>query len=549
MTKSTESVQIERLAAQRIADLLSRGTATFIRLWNYPLLKHIWVRALLFISILGFCAARAYIGLSGTQMFSHDAFMLLDGAWRMMHGQRPHIDFYSHMGVLTFAPTVAGLWMAQGTAAAFGYGQALTGLVLGLWSYCLCRNRLADVPAVLMTLAVTLMASAPAALGFSPVFIAPAMTYNRCGYAILALTLVEAAAERPRNSRPSDLLGGLSTGAAFAILLFLKITYFVFGGFLILAVSALRPQAKQRWTGLGIGFLALFSVFAAYFSFNLKPMLLDFLTVAAAKHFRIDWYQVDVILELAATLFILNAMGAALLFLRDRWQAGLTLGITGSAGCIVGLILLLGNYEQTGFPLAVFLAILVINAVIVCIPNPGHPSRALHGSVLFLGSVFIVIFLGVSAFNFPYGIAVKIFKARHFPALDSPVLKNFVPVDGDLGYTAYVNQGLALVRDHALAGETVMSLDFTNPFSYGLGMKPAPGGTTVIQYKTTFDDRHRQSPQSLFGRADLVMTPNPGCFSDPTLDYSIPRLYGPYLESHFNLVAKSQYWSLYRRQQ
>jgi hypothetical protein len=90
-----------------------------------------------------------------------------------------------------------------------------------------------------------------------------------------------------------------------------------------------------------------------------------------------------------------------------------------------------------------------------------------------------------------------------------------------------------------------MSLDFSNPFSYSLRIKPARGGTTVLQYGTTFDDRHRQSPEELFGFADLVMLPN--FYSDGTLAASIPRLYGPYLNSHYKKVAESVNWQLYRQ--
>ena len=48
------------------------------------------------------------------------------------------------------------------------------------------RKRLVDVPLALMCLAVTLMAMAPFALGF-PLKMGPATTYNRLGYALIAL--------------------------------------------------------------------------------------------------------------------------------------------------------------------------------------------------------------------------------------------------------------------------------------------------------------------------------------------------------------------------
>ena len=59
--------------------------------------------------------------------YSHDAFMVLDGAWRMLNGQRPHLDFNSMIGPAAYLPTVVGFRLASNTSAGFGYGQALVG--------------------------------------------------------------------------------------------------------------------------------------------------------------------------------------------------------------------------------------------------------------------------------------------------------------------------------------------------------------------------------------------------------------------------------------
>jgi hypothetical protein len=90
-----------------------------------------------------------------------------------------------------------------------------------------------------------------------------------------------------------------------------------------------------------------------------------------------------------------------------------------------------------------------------------------------------------------------------------------------------------------------MSLDFTNPFSYSLGIKPAPGGTTVLQYHTTFSDRFRPSASFLFGSAHLVALPKK--FSDGSLDVMIERFYGPYLRAHFREIGESEGWRLFYR--
>ena len=89
-----------------------------------------------------------------------------------------------------------------------------------------------------------------------------------------------------------------------------------------------------------------------------------------------------------------------------------------------------------------------------------------------------------------------------------------------------------------------MSLDFSNPFSFALGMKPARGGAVDLGYRINFDDTHRLSAERLFGEASLVAVPI--YFLEPSLTDSVPRLYGPYLKDHFQLIGESMRWRLYR---
>jgi len=117
----------------------------------------------------------------------------------------------------------------------------------------------------------------------------------------------------------------------------------------------------------------------------------------------------------------------------------------------------------------------------------------------------------------------------------------------DVGYAHFVNNGLALARQYRRPDDTIMSLDYSNPFSYAFRIPPAWGGTPMgLQYRTNFDDRNHVEPERLFGHASLVMIPQPQAFSDYTLAGSIPRIYGPWLEQHFHLIGETVFWRLYR---
>lgn len=488
------------------------------------------------------CAARAYTGLVGSRLFSHDAFMYFDGAWRMMNGQRPHIDFYSHLGVLSYLSTLIGLWISGGTAWGFGYGQALTGLLLGTWTYLLGKKRLSDWPLALLCVSTTLMAVAPFALGF-PLKMGPATIYNRLGYSLLALGILEATVPLKARTGSAEFWGGFSTGLVLSLSLFLKITYFAAAVFLLLALLPCQTQTKRRWGGIGAGFVVVSLLCCAYFGFDLIPMLRDLRMIAGGKQIHLEAYLLDDILQQGAVALAVALLAA--LLLKDRApRRALSLAVMGLSIWIAGTALILGNSEQSGFPLGALLAILSLNELISAGPTPSQETNFSQFPVFLLGAILIGSALFSGLLGSGIGVAGRAYLSRKLPPLHSPVLSGFIMAGDDFAYGEFVNDGLALVDRYRRPGDTIMSLDFTNPFSYGLGMKPASGGTTVLQYQTTFNDSSRPAAQSLFGAAKLVAVPKN--FSDGSLNESIGRLYGAYLNSHFKEVGESKDWLLYR---
>lgn len=496
--------------------LLDRLAEHVVAAWNLPLLRSAWAHAALLTTVAAICAARAFIGLGSMQMFSHDAFMPLDGAWRLLNGQRPHIDFYSFIGVLAYAPTALAMLISHNGPNAFGYGQALQSLALGMWAYVLARKRIPGVPGVLFTLAITLLAATPFALGYAPLELSPATTYNRYGYAAIALIMLEAFAQRRR----SDFWGGVSTGSLLVILFFLKMSYFAGAVVLVAALVPCRVQTLQRWIGIGLGTAALTFPFCAYFSFQFTPMFRDLAMVAGAKRVHLRAYHFDSIFTDAAAIAGFGAVTALVLLSSQRARSARATLIATLAVCLTGLVLIFSNCEPHGLPLSLFFVLIAAGQFDFRTSGIPHLFRAV---VLVWASVFALAVLTPSVLAFAYAASVK-----------AP----------DALYQAYVDDGLELLRHNRKPDDTVMSLDFTNPFSFALGMKPARGGTTALQFQTTFGEAHRPSAEWLFGSAKLVIVPK--TFSDGSLQDSIPRLYGPYLNSHFKLVAESAQWRLYR---
>ena len=65
------------------------------------------------VCLLIICGATAFIGAVPTRICGHDAFFLLDNGWRIICGQRPHLDFFSPWGPVTFLVVGMGLTLAD----------------------------------------------------------------------------------------------------------------------------------------------------------------------------------------------------------------------------------------------------------------------------------------------------------------------------------------------------------------------------------------------------------------------------------------------------
>ncbi len=404
-----------------------------------------------------------------------------------------------------------------------------------------------------MCIAVTLMTVAPFALGFPPKM-GPATTYNRLGYGLIALIVLEAIArpgaklskQIPMTPLPRcEFWGGLSSGLLVAVLFFLKITYFAAAIFLLAMLIPCRPQAKQRWVGVAAGFASAALPCCAYFGFRMKPILHDLILIGGGKRIQLGAYIWDEILQQAAIVLVFVICTALLILKSNAGKRALSVIVAGIVVSFAGAGLILGNWEQSGFPLAAFLAIVLLNEVILSSSGRSTADNDLRLPVFLLGTVLIGGSLLSGLVGTAVGVAGRVYIARRLPPLESPILSGFVPAGDDYWYGGFVADGLSLVTKFRRSGDTIMSLDFTNPFSYSLGMKPAPGGTTVLQYNTTFNDQFRPSADFLFGSAKLVALPKR--FSDSGLEMSIDKLYGTYLRSHYYKVGESRDWLLYRQ--
>ena len=559
--------KMENTVRHVLASLFERIFTDILIVWRTKESRSAWLTLSFLAALLAVCAGVAWIGAVPTFIDGHDNFFLLENGWRVLHGLRPHLDFWSPWGPLTFLIVALGLKLSHSSPDGLAYGSAIFALVAGLWTYQVCRARLAPVPGALLALWNTILACSPHPMGSSPMSLSPAMVYNRYGYAVLVIVLVECFQRTDRSGRGSkELLGGLSTGVALSLTLFLKASYFLAGLGLVGASFILWFPSRRRFLGLvggvfGVTFLAL-----AYMHFELAAMLRGLRLGAAA---RTQSLSLDTPLHIVAgevvPLLCGISVALAAVFLKPRWPerlGELYLPITAVIVSIADIALLTTNMQPSGLPLLGALGILIANRL----ADPeydssanGHPFALPYcASVLLLAGLLIWPLFAFDALALPIAALRKSHpppacSARFDEArvaglilCDRPDLNPDQKRSNGSIYTTYVNDGSALLRRYSMPADKVLTIDMQNPFPYVLGWLPPRGGLASTSFNYTVSAKFRPSFDQYFGDATVVLIPKHPA-QDPDNLNGFYEIYGQAMEQRFAIVAESDWFRLYKR--
>lgn len=392
------------------------------------------------------------------------------------------------------------------------------------------------------------------------------MTYNRYGYALLGLILLEnfTVARGPRGSKFNEWIGGISTGAALSLTLFLKASYFLVAVVLIGVISLfLWRVARQRILGIILGFSFVSVCMLAYLRFDVAAMLGDLRMAAGARAagaLTPIGLALNTLKHASVLIEVVFLSLAAVLLLGNRarqWQ-GLKLPIIGAFLFFADIGLISSNMQRDGLPVCAVFAILVLNEITEdqrTLPAAeARYYRASYAAVLFLAALLFIPQFTSDLVGLVYGVWEK-----ERPSNPAAVLRftssNLKPLllydrgasqsDGRL-FTTCVNDGVALLERETRPNETILTMDHTNPFPYAMERRPARGGIVAVAYHFDIDDKHRPSDDRYFGNADIVMVPK-----QPEIDEYFYRdfykAYEPGLKQRYNLAAESSCWWIYRR--
>ena len=515
-------------------------------------------RRLLGILLLLSCAAVAVVGVPRIRIFGHDIFVSLDGGWRVLNGQRPAVDFYAQMGPAYYLLHAAGLRLAGNDARGLGYGSVLATGLISLWCYFTLRRRMAPAPFFIACLFFALLAAAPFPLGFPPTHTAFCMKHNRYSYALTGMVVLEAFLPEGKNGR-ERFWGGFSTGAACALLLFVKISF----GFVAMAFAGLgwlvRPNRKMTIAGLASGFAAISVPMMTYLRFDLDALVTEYQLLAGVKAGSLSLYDVlnRIYVDRHEIMPVLVMSLLVAMLPNVRWYRGLTLVLVALLATAAGNLLLLTNTQPWGLPLLGAVALLLVNEVTI--------SAAKGAAALYVVPMVATGLLGVffsmvlDAGGIAYAIADKASRDTSGYRLDAAHLASIEFVDcrektlsawcsmNDNGqnFVRYTEEGLALIARNARPGESVRGMGMSNPFSYGTLRPPSNGGAVVL-CGTNISANAMPRKEALVGDVALMLLPKFPATDRATLQLILDS-YPELLTVEYSVIAESPNWVLYRR--
>ena len=497
--------------------------------------------------------------------FGHDTTGFLDGAWRVWSGQRPHVDFFSSLGPITYLIFAAGLAWGKLDPAGVGPVMAFCGLLLGVWAYMISRVRLLPPVAALFAVFVALLGTAPYALSFEPWQPTYAMIYNRLGYSLLAIVIIEGFAPLfvKKQTKSQRLIGGLSSGLALGIVFFLKISYFGIGLGLFAVSLTITSRNRERLAGMITGFTVVFLVMFAYLRFDVAAFLADMHATAKARSSGLFVRRLRVILnaELPYLLGIAALLAAEFSKSSKSNRAAVRCLIMAVAISVADLALCGTNQQLPYFPLTVVAALLLVNEATLyarrLTESDLRLSALLLSVVIGWGIIRSVSYLGADTEGliFAATTAASRGELQNAATIDAPHMRDlvFLPTDDHLRgsngplYTHFVNQGLGLLRKYSGPHDSVVTLGYSNPFSYALLRPPAHGGSPFWAEDSNYSEQSLPSTDKLIGDAAVVMIPmdkdHPGKAEAPMLEKACM----PILKKNFRLAAETDMWRMYVR--
>lgn len=511
---------------------------------------------LFFLFVICLCLYSLKISPLVQLKYGHDSIVALDGAWRIVQGQTPHVDFHFVFGSLYLYLIAAGMTIGGATAASITIAMVIVTIVCSVWAYALLYRKMDAIPAFIFLFALAIYALSPNCPGHTYSAISYEGEYTRIGFLLLFLLCIERffLAESSQAGPPS-IFRGVSTGLLLGVLFFIKINIFAIGVFLALAsILIYRKSISLKWfAGLMGGGVVFFFAYCLITRIPIASVFADYsLSVSKIDRLLKDdfYYNQTVPLQLPTLLVFAVFASVYIGGLKDTESESYSvIKRLFSVICMLlsAIAMALTNYGTIDSP--IFLIIAGYLAVLI-FRGKGSVSLVSGRGLIPLAGVLLILFIPLSQSLLAYSFArteKNDYYARTLKFTEAP-LANYLMVRAD-GYQDYryierVNDGCAILRRISSPSDRVSVLEFDNPFSFALGRPGAKGDYLYWQYNNNFDLKRYPLFDEVFKNTSIFMLPKG---DDPEAATPLWSIYGARIKQECTLAFSDDLWSVYKR--
>jgi hypothetical protein len=513
--------------------------------------------------------------------FLNDYLFVGESAWRIASGQVPHLDFHSALG--------QAFYWAFGVFGLFGTPHALTllhanllaALLVAAGAVLVLPRRLSPLLYLLTTAAIVALTVAARDADMIMRFSFAGM-YNRWSWALFSLAALIALVP-PRDGQTRPILDGIVLGVAASLLAYLKVTFALGAGLLVVLGLVVRHlELKPLFVAAATGLMVVLVVQLSFG--NNFAYLEDVRTAArvgAEQHgSRFGWK-----LPRMAPLFVVYVGGMLALTLLWKpagvnWLRTWARSLLLAAG-VVGIGAVIAYQNMHNREVAHYVVAAIILAELGRRAGAGNATKSMIGrlawpglivataafTLLDLGSLVAhaAITRGTTVCSIPElrgtpykGIlqtpaairgallgersgedcaAVRPAPAAYRPQPDTEMPGLKIPV---------MAQGLSLLRVHARPEDRIFTMQISSLYPALLGTPPIRDTLAWWDPERSFSVAVHPGPHELLDEATLVLQSTAPRSANLFGDY-MWGIYGPYVRAHFEPVAETGSWVLWRR--
>jgi len=482
--------------------------------------------------------------------FIPDYCIYLDGAMRVLDGQRPQVDFHMPLGPLYFFLLASGLKLFVATIESFVYINILTILGLGVAAWIITSREIGSSLSLIFV----------AAIITASVNCHPWINYNPLCYAITALVLMAAGyvGQGRSSSLPVAFLAGILTG----LVLFIKVNGFFIS--MVYAIAVCLLGRRWRWLmsylfGLTLAILAI----EVALDFQLGAQIDNTLIGIRIRGGMITLRAITLIVKSAPmVLAIPGLVIVAGLFLSHRSSKGRpVLLMAGSILFAVGLGLVSVASGSTGATSLVRYYVFTVMLpplfwLIQTQWSQGGKLNIFSGRVALRSAVAVcVCFFALAGYVKAIGYLLVSHPVPNGVRIESSLLADVV-IDptllvqvGKAQLIPAIVEGLAIMTsaDRVLPAGPVFVLDYCNCLNVLSGRTGAYGDRLWWHSAATF------SEEMLVGTAEhylqhynQIFIPKYSVVDDTTL--LMRKHWGGYIGEHFSPALETQYWTVLIRE-